>query len=365
MSPGSNLDTVRSRSRRKAPLTMTESRHQAAKASRLGDTPSATPENDATVVRTATVRVPATSSNLGSGFDCVGLAVGKWLNATVSVNPDTSAVRRSGETENLSIKRRGTLKAFAVEPVNDLLYIGFASACSMAREPHRGELSFSVASEIPIGRGLGSSAAATVAGAMLANEALSLGLTAAQLHFLAADIEGHADNAAAALYGGAALTLRTGSGYTVSALAIAPSLAFIIAVPDFECDTRVSRSVLPDTVPYADAALAISRSAALVKGLETGNAELLAAALEDVLHIPYRSGSVAGFTKVRTAALEAGAFGATLSGAGSGMIAIATPATAVRVGKAMVRAWQSVGIDAASIVVHEPAEAAAIIPQEG
>ncbi|MEO5580359.1 MAG: homoserine kinase [Gemmatimonadaceae bacterium] len=351
---------------------MTESRHQAASASRLADAteiaptvdaPSAIPES-ATAVRTATVRVPATSSNLGSGFDCVGLAVGKWLNATVSVSQDGSTIRHSGETDSPSIKRRGTLKALAVEPVNDLLYVGFKSACSTARVSCSTRISLSVTSEIPVGRGLGSSAAATVAGAMLANEALSLGLTQAQLHSLAADIEGHADNAAAAIYGGAALTLRTGSGYTVSALAIAPTLAFIIVVPDFECDTRVSRSVLPDTVPYADAALAISRSAALVKGLETGNTELLAAALEDVLHIPYRSGSVAGFTKVRTAALDAGAFGATLSGAGSGMVAIATPETAARVGKAMVRAWESVGIDAAAIVVHEPAEAAAIIPQE-
>ena len=319
--------------------------------------------------RTATVRVPASTSNLGSGFDCVGLAIDRWLVASASVSEATDeASDRLNDFGNIplvSIERSGTLHNLPIEPVDDLLYAGFRRTCEFSGvNATQSEISFAVTSTIPVGRGLGSSAAAIVAGAMLANESLSLGLSFAELLVLAADVEGHPDNVAAALRGGATLTIHAGAGYKVTPLTVAPGLAFIIVVPDFQCDTHASRLGLPDTVPFGDAVLALSRSAALVKGLETGDAALLAVALEDVLHVPYRSISVPGFDDVTTAALQAGAFGATLSGSGSSLLAIAPGDLATRTADAMVAAWKHHGVRAATIVSYEPAGASAIIPQE-
>lgn len=191
-----------------------------------------------------------------------------------------------------------------------------------------------------------------------------LGLSAGEILAVAAEVEGHSDNVAAALHGGGVLSIRTGSDYIVTPLTVAPGLAFIIVVPDFPCDTHASRRALPHTVPFADAVTAASRSAALVKGLETGDAALLAVALNDVLHVPYRSISVPGFDDVTTAALQAGAFGATLSGSGSSLLAIAPGDLATPIANAMLAAWKQHGVSADTIVSYEPAGASAIIPQE-
>ncbi|MEJ7758445.1 MAG: homoserine kinase [Gemmatimonadaceae bacterium] len=318
------------------------------------------------MTRTATVRVPGSTSNIGSGFDCVGLAVDLWLVATVSLDeirpglPSGIAAQREG----VSFVRNGTLKGLPVEAANDLVYIGFRSAYLFAGVKLSRHVAFMVSSDIPVGRGLGSSGSAIVAGCMLANEALCLGLTTAQLLALAVDIEGHADNVAAALYGGAVLAVRTAAGHAVARLRVAPGVAFVIVIPGFACDTKVSRSVLPESVAYANAVSAISRSAALVKGLETGDQELLRAGLDDLLHVPYRSAAISGFDEVRAAAIAAGAIGATLSGSGSSLLAIATASVAKYAGDAMVAAWKRIGIDATAIILHEPAGASAIILQE-
>ena len=314
----------------------------------------------------ATVRVPGSTSNVGSGFDCVGLAVDLWLVATVSFDEIHPGLQSGivAERESVSFVRNGTLKGLPVEAANDLVYIGFRSAYVFAGVESCGPVAFSVSSDIPVGRGLGSSAAAIVAGCMLANEALSLGLTNAQLLAVAAETEGHADNVAAALYGGAVLAVRTAIGYAIARLVVTPDIAFVIAVPGFACDTKASRSALPEAVPYSTAVSAISRSAALVKGLETGDPELLRAALDDVLHIPYRSASIVGFDQVRAAALAAGAIGVTLSGSGSAILAIGSVEVAAQAGDAMVSAWKSVGIDATAIILREPAGAPTIIRQE-
>lgn len=325
------------------------------------------PVDSAAVGRTATVRVPASTSNLGSGFDCVGLAVDRWLVATATVDMHSgtrSRLIRDGATPSLAIQRGGTLHDLSVEPADDLIYAGFRRACEIADARCNGIITFTVTSDIPVGRGLGSSAAAIVAGAMLANEALSLGLTEEQLLVVAVEIEGHSDNVAACLHGGAVLTIPTASGYVATPLTVASCLSFIIVVPAFGCNTRASRLRLPESVPYADAVLAVGRSAALVKGLETGDARLLAVALDDVLHVPYRGRSIAGFDAVRRAALDAGAFGATLSGSGSAILAIATADAAVKAGDAMVDAWKYDGVEAVAIITCEPAGPSTIIQQE-
>lgn len=285
---------------------------------------------------TARVRVPASSSNLGSGFDCVGIAIDRWLSASVTI--DSTRI-------GFSIQRRGKLSAVRVRADQDLFTRGFRAACATAGAVTPVGVTIDAASDIPVGCGLGSSAAAIVAGALLADAALGLGLSRAKLLEIGTTIEGHPDNIAPAIYGGAVLSVHTSTAWVASLLRVADSIELVIAVPPFPTDTKAARAVLPKTLPHTDAALGASRAAALVQGLATGDGALLAAALDDMLHVPFRRERIPGYDAVVQAAEAAGAFGATLSGAGSAILAIAPRDRATRVGAAMLATWREVGYE--------------------
>jgi homoserine kinase len=288
--------------------------------------------------RVATVRVPASAANLGGGFDCVGVAVDRWL--TASVHQDSA-----GTTEPV-FERSGTLASLNTRDSQDAIYIAFRAAAG-AKKVHLPErLRFSVTSEIPVGRGLGSSAAAFVAGAALANEMLKLGLDSFGIAEVGTALEGHPDNVCPSVFGGATLALTHAGKVIVSPLEVHPSLAFVFAVPEFALETRRAREALPNVVPHVTAVQAAAKGAALVRGLATADEAMLAAALDDVLHVPHRRRLVRGFDAVAAAAMEAGAIGATLSGAGSSMLAVARAEKADAVGAAMARAWQLTGVTA-------------------
>ena len=296
----------------------------------------------------ATVRVPASTSNLGGGFDCVGMSVDRWLTASVSVDP---------ASHDVTMVRGGSLTSLQCAPTDDLVYEGFAAACRRRNVSVPAGLAFEVSSEIPVARGLGSSAAALVAGAALADAALTLHLGTDGVATLVSQIEGHPDNAAPAVFGGAMLgvarddaTLTEPCTYAFSSLPVHESLSFIFAVPPLEVTTASARAVLPQSVSFHDAVCAVQRSAALVHGLSTGDADLLSRALDDVLHVPYRHGLIPGYAAVVSAARAAGAFGGTLSGSGSAMVAIGRPADAAAIAAAMLGAFATHGLDAKSIV---------------
>lgn len=271
--------------------------------------------------RSAFIQVPASTSNIGGGFDCVGIAIDLWLRVAATLDA-----------------------AARVTPANRL-HQGFTAACRAAgRRPPA--VRFDVESAIPIGRGLGSSAAAAVAGAQAANALLELGLDHAALLTLCAGIEGHADNVAPALTGGATLVTRRTSGYAVTPLVVHADIAFVFAVPDFVLETRRARSVLPEFVPHAVAAGAAARAAALVQGLAHADSGLLALGLDDVLHVPFRKRFIPGYTGVTSAARAAGAWGATLSGSGSSILALAPHDAAAAVTRNMARAWDALGVHA-------------------
>ena len=301
--------------------------------------------------RRASVRVPASTSNLGAGFDCVGLAVDRWLTATATLRPGPAAV---------TIHRAGTLAALTVPFADDLLTRGFRAAGDAAGASWIGDLTMDADSEIPIGCGLGSSAAALVAGALLADATLGLGLSRERIVEIATTVEGHPDNVAPAVHGGAVLSIRTEHGVRTTQLPVAADLVFLIAVPPFPSDTKAARAALPATVPFQDAVLAASRAAALVEGLATGDGELLAAGLDDVLHVPYRRAAIPGYDAVTAAARAAGAYGATLSGAGSSVLAIAPSAAADGVGRALLAAWHAAGVTAELLRFPRPAGGAAV-----
>ena len=297
--------------------------------------------------RQAQVRVPASSANLGGGFDCIAVAVDRWLTASVAVD----AVVGGPPT----VRRAGALAALPVEPERDALYVGFAAACRAAGRDVPGGLAFRADSTIPVARGLGSSAAALVAGAALANALLALGLDDTALVALVSALEGHPENAAASVFGGATLSVAAPASAGAPALTVAPldvheSLAFAFAVPQLALETRRARAVLPPAVPYATAVAAQARGAALVRGLADASPALLAVALDDVLHVPHRRALVPGYDAVTAAAVAAGALGATLSGSGSTIVAVAHRETAPAVAAAMEAAWRRDGVSAESFV---------------
>lgn len=296
-----------------------------------------------------TVRVPGSTSNLGAGFDCVGVAVDRWLTLTVTVTERGSAAP--------TLERRGRLGVLDVPPDRDLLIRGVAAACGKAGRAVPTGLSLVAESDIPIARGLGSSAAATVAGAAAATALLGLDLDREDLTALCADLEGHPDNVAPAVHGGAALVLPAAppNGPIVAPLVVHDSIALVFAVPDFTVETRRARAALPATLPHEQAVRAAAKAAALVHGLAHADARLLAAALDDVLHVPFRLPLVPGYADVTAAATAAGAYGATLSGSGPTVVAVTPRPHTAAVGDAMVRAWRARGTAAESFVTTRPA----------
>ena len=294
-----------------------------------------------------TVRVPGTTSNLGSGFDFLGMAVERWLQVSARCVDDRSAPA-------IALERRGTLSELTAPPDQDLIYRGFAAACRSAGRDVPGRVAFTADSDIPVSRGLGSSSAAVVAGAAAANTLLDLGLAPEALLALCAEIEGHPDNVAPAVYGGACLVLHRpppAGGLLAVPIEIHPALAFVFAIPDLRVETKRARAPLPASVPHATAVQAAARGAALVQGLVTADPDLLAVGLDDLLHVPYRRSFVIGYDAVTAAARAAGAYGATLSGSGPTVVAATTPARASAVGEAMIRAWGEIEVNAETFVV--------------
>ncbi len=291
----------------------------------------------------ATVRVPGSTSNLGGGFDCVGVAIDRWL-TVYAPGPDSGREEEASVRNGITLERHGMLASLQDPPELDLIHVGFVAACQAAGAEHPRHLHLEACSEIPIGRGLGSSAAALVAGAALADHLLELGLDDERLATICIDIEGHPDNVTPCVFGGAVLALRTPAGqFAAARLDVHLSLALVFAVPDFALSTKQARAVLPERLPYATAVAAVARAAALVEGLQRADEVMLSTGLDDVLHVPHRRHLVPGYDDVCTAALGAGAFGATLSGAGSAILAVTPQERADAVGEAMCAAWRSLG----------------------
>lgn len=277
-----------------------------------------------------TVRVPATIANLGPAFDALGLAV--TLHNTVELAPAAAAaveVRGEGEGEL---------------PADERNLVHRAAAAAADAAGRAGAFHIRCRNDIPLARGLGSSAAAIVGGLAAANAALGQPLDGDALLRLAVGLEGHPDNVAPALFGGA-VVCGSGRGGTVAVARLTPVWqgALVVAVPGFAVSTEEARRRLPAAVPFADAVGNVARTAALVVSLLTGRMDLLAEAMEDALHQPYRRPLVPGMDAVFAAARAAGAYGAALAGSGPSVVAPAPADRAAAVGEAMVRAFNETG----------------------
>ena len=219
----------------------------------------------------------------------------------------------------------------------------------VAREPVP-TIALTIRSDIPLARGLGSSASAIVAGLTLANHWMRGAFTLEDLFREAIRLEGHPDNVAPAVFGGLTLSMPRMDG-TVEALRlpVPRGLAITLAIPDLRVSTEKARALLPKSIPLHDAAANTARALALQHALSARRFELLAEALRDVYHVPYRARLIPGFDRVVEAGRRAGAYGVTISGSGPTLLAFHAPGLGKRVGKAMVSAFARNRVEARAI----------------
>jgi homoserine kinase len=256
------------------------------------------------------VLAPATSANLGPGFDTLGLALA--LHNEVSASEfDRVVVRVEGEGA-------GSLSTGE----DNLVVRGVRLAYQAAGRPFRG-VAIECVNRIPLARGLGSSAAAWVGGLVAGNGLLGSTLTPRAMLGLAARAEGHPDNVTAALLGGLTVSCEAADGSVEAiTLGVPPGLRWVLLVPELTSTTREARAVLPTSIPRADAVFNVQRVALLLAGLQADRPGALVAALDDRLHQPYRLKLFPWMTAVVGSARAAGALGCVLSGAGPALLAV-------------------------------------------
>lgn len=272
-------------------------------------------------LRGARVRVPCSTSNMGVGFDTLGLALDRYLE--VGFEP---------AGRELTTERSGTLAD--VEDSGDLIVSTFTEAVRTAGAEPGGMLR--IHSEIPVARGLGSSAAAALAGFDLARAALGLPPSPEAAFAFAHRSDGHGDNAAPCLWGGLRAVARGVDGLPRGIeLPLSEAVGFAFAAPSAGVSTAAARAALPKLVTHKVATAQLGRMAALLAGLARGDPELIRIGTDDELHVPFRITLIPNAHNAMVAAGEAGAWAATISGAGTGLIAFCDPGRADDVARAM------------------------------
>ena len=276
------------------------------------------------------VRIPATSANLGPGFDALGLALALH-NEVVAEVRDGVSVKIDGEGAD-RLARDGA----------NVVARGVKLAYEAAGRAFRG-CALECVNRIPTSRGLGSSAAAWVGGLVAGNALLGSPLSKDALLGLAARAEGHPDNVAAAIFGGLTVSCGTAEGVTSVTLPVTKSLAWVVLVPEVTSATAEARALLPRSVPREDAVFNVQRVALLLAGLQRALPAALSVALEDRLHQPYRLKLFPWMPEVVAAARAAGALGCVLSGAGPSLLAVVA-GDGGAVGRAMEDALSRAGV---------------------
>ena len=261
-------------------------------------------------MRPVTVRVPASTANLGPGYDAFGLALARYNRVTAVLGrPGEWSVTVSGEGEERGRTGRDDLVSAAMRRLFD--EVGEKRGASVT-----------CINGIPFGRGLGSSSAAIVGGLVAANELTGARLSSTELFLLAAELEGHPDNVAAALCGGFTICWTEDGIPLFTHIDRPGGLAAVCVISEHGLSTREARTMLPASVPHADAVFDAGRAGLLAVGLALGRHDLIAPGMSDRLHEPYRASAISDLDEVRAALLEAGADGAALSGAGPTVIGL-------------------------------------------
>lgn len=292
--------------------------------------------------------VPATSANLGPGFDAMGIALNLWNTFELRVDPTVNgiAVETHGEgadvlpTDSGHLVVRTMIEELSLHAPFDPRAVHYRIVCHNA---------------VPCGSGLGSSSTATLAGLMLARHVLepaSLHSAAGRQRILsrAFDIEGHGDNVAPALLGGL-VVVTSRDGAVVAEKIPTPPLTVTVCVPQLHFLTSHARSVLPPTYSRADAVFNLGRAALVVEALRRGDLALLAKVMDDRIHEPYRLPAIPGAVQAKQAAADAGATAVAMSGAGPGLIAFSADRHSA-IGEAMVQTFAEFGLQARAWVLQ-------------
>jgi homoserine kinase len=277
------------------------------------------------------VTVPATTANLGPGFDCLGAALGLYNHFSFS------------PADSMTIQVQGSEAARVSREADNLLYQSFARFYAHLGRNVPG-VALSISLGVPLARGLGSSATAIVGGLVGANLLAGTPLSSSDLLDLAIAIEGHPDNVVPAFLGGCQLTVGERGNRQICQVPWQENIVPILGIPDFELSTEAARAVLPASYSRAAAIFNVAHLGLLLRGLETGNAAWLGKALEDEIHQPYRQALIPGYAQVKQAAIEAGAYGLVISGAGPTLLALSDRSLVSTVREAMQKTWEQAGI---------------------
>lgn len=314
------------------------------------------------VVSTVTVIVPATTANLGPGFDCVGAALtlyNRFKFTRLDSTPPSTVPLANGERRGVSIIATGSESERVSTSCNNLVYQAFAKLyqCLGQTPP---SVHIEIEMGVPLARGLGSSATAIVGGLVGANQLAGQPLSQQEVMSVAIALEGHPDNVVPALLGGCRLAatgitdktsvqqdsqeIDLGSGWEICDIPWHPDIVPVVAIPDFELSTSEARQVLPSEYSREVAIFNTAHLGLLLRGLETGRGDWLRVALQDKIHQPYRKTLIPGYEAVNSAALAAGAFGMVISGAGPTLLALVESAKSPVVEAAMMLTWQNLGV---------------------
>lgn len=253
------------------------------------------------------VRVPASSANLGPGFDCYGIAWKLYNELEFDLRPEgliiTGCERKYANRENLAYTAyKSVLERCGIKPKGLSIHFGDCY--------------------IPVSRGLGSSSALLVGGIMAANKLHSLGLSREELLEVATALEGHPDNVVPALMGGLSASALVAGKPVATRFPLSDKLRFTALIPPFELPTAKARGVLPHYIPREDAIFNVSRGALLLSALGSGDTKLLRLAMDDRIHEPYRIPLIKGFDIARGLAYKCGAASICISGAGSTLLCV-------------------------------------------
>jgi len=230
------------------------------------------------------IRVPATSANMGPGFDCLGVALNLYN-------------RYSVEECEEGLHIDGCEEAYRNE--SNLVYVSMRKCFDeIGRSYEKRGLKIGFESDIPVSRGLGSSAACIVGGVLAANELSGGKLSSTDILEIASEIEGHPDNITPALYGGMTVSIKDGSQVYFERIKLPAGLKFCAIIPDFKLSTREARAVLPESIPYMDGVYNVGRVSLMIAALSNGNFDLLRLACKDKLHENYRGGLIRNYDEI-------------------------------------------------------------------
>jgi len=300
------------------------------------------------------IRVPATTANLGSGFDCLGLALKLYLNLEIEETENSLVIEYQGEgAEKFSLKKKE--ETLIWKSINLVLK-------KTHKDIHKKGLKIKVLNKIPITRGLGSSASAIIGGIVGAARLYGIDLTNQEMLGLALSLEGHMDNIVPALIGGLTLAYKTGQGEIKWARIKTPlDLRIVLAVPEFTLNTKEMRKVLPQKVTLSQAIFNLSRSALLVNALQNSDWEVLVEAMEDRLHQPYRTPFIPGIEEMFSQIKKTGLAGVALSGSGPSIVSLTKKGREETISTIMKDAFLKAGINCRILVLEADLEGTKLI----